>query len=350
MNVLILSAYNAFSHEQLNKGLVKYLPEIDFTLLTLPPRYFAWRSRGNSLSFAYESKEELKKGYDHIFATSLTDMTALRGLVPELAGVPLTVYFHENQFEYPDSRSDHDNLEAKIVSIYNALAADQVVFNTEYNLRTFLKGAGSLLKKMPDHVPAGLMEMVQKKSRVLSVPIESFASDNSKNNVPLILWNHRWEYDKGPEGFLRALKSLDSKGFDFRLNIIGQSFREVPDSFKEIKSEFSEKILKFGYIDSRLEYNAAVASSDIVISTSRHDFQGLSVIEASDAGCVPVLPDRLAYPYIFSSEYLYKSSDDKAEEAENCADLIINSVSKEPPDMSGFHWEKLKSEYLKLFQ
>ncbi|PLX67724.1 MAG: DUF3524 domain-containing protein [Denitrovibrio sp.] len=350
MKVLILSAYNAVSHSLLNKGLEKHLSEIDFTVLTLPARYFAWRARGNSLSFAYEFADELKRGYDHIFATSLTDITALRGLVPEIAQIPLTVYFHENQFEYPESRSEHTNIEAKIVSIYNALAADKVLFNTEYNMNSFLDGAGVFLRKMPDHVPCGLIKEMQSKSEVLSVPIEKMKKRSSANSVPVILWNHRWEYDKGPEGFLNVLDELSRRDFDFRLNILGQTFRQVPDSYKQIKDKFSEKILKSGYIEDRIVYNDIVAESDIIISTSLHDFQGLSVIEGADAGCIPVLPDRLAYPYLFSKDYLYASSKDSAVEASNCADKIINAAEQKAPDMSYFHWENLKDKYRELFK
>lgn len=211
MNVLILSAYNAVSHDMLNRGLKEHLPEISFTVLSLPPRFFAWRSRGNSLSFAYEFRKELTAGYDHIFATSVTDITALRGLVPEIAKIPLTVYFHENQFAYPESRSAHSNLEAKIVSVYNALAADRVVFNTGFNMKTFLNGAEKLLDKMPDHVPAGLTDMIEKKSDIISVPIKKMRRDTGKNAVPVILWNHRWEYDKGLIVFFVFLKSLKKK-------------------------------------------------------------------------------------------------------------------------------------------
>ena len=42
--------------------------------------------------------------------------------------------------------------------------------------------------------------------------------------TPLILWNHRWEYDKNPEEFLQALLRLDEQGLDFRLAILGKYF------------------------------------------------------------------------------------------------------------------------------
>jgi glycosyltransferase involved in cell wall biosynthesis len=350
LKILILSPYNAVSHNHLNRGLIKYLPEIDFTLLTLEPRYFAWRSRGNSLSFAYEKRAELEQSFDLIFATSITDITSLKGFVPSLANIPVIVYFHENQFAYPDSRSGFENVEAKIVSIYNALAADRVVFNTEYNMLSFMKGAESFLKKMPDHVPAGLVQMISQKSQVINVPIEKNTLTTAKTDPPAVLWNHRWEYDKAPDRFLQCLKILKNKGVSFSLNVIGQVFRDVPESFNVIREEFADVIVNFGYAADKTDYHRILSESRVVVSTSLHDFQGLAVMEAAEAGCVPVLPDRLAYPCIFDAEYLYGTCENTDTEAENCADMIVRHLtSGVAPDMSDFHWENLLLAYSQLF-
>ncbi|ADD68796.1 glycosyl transferase group 1 [Denitrovibrio acetiphilus DSM 12809] len=351
MKILILSAYNAVSHQHLNKGLIQNFSEVDFSLLTLPPRYFAWRSRGNSLSFAYENRDVLTAGYDLIFATSMTDMTALRGLVPEIANTPLIVYFHENQFDYPENRSSHNNIEAKLVSIYNALAADHVVFNTDYNRQTFLHGARKLLRKMPDHVPSGLTEIIKNKSRVLSVPINPLRKYQYRHDKPSILWNHRWEYDKAPERFYMALCKLREMTGDFRLNLAGQFFRDVPESFIAIKEEFKEHTDHCGYLETREEYENVMSESSVVVSTSLHDFQGLSVMEAADAGCTPVLPDRVSYPELFPAGCLYAASEDTDKEAENCAEKLYEALHKaQKCDMSPYYWGNMRDRYRQLFE
>ncbi|MFC6979090.1 tRNA-queuosine alpha-mannosyltransferase domain-containing protein [Microbulbifer taiwanensis] len=48
---MLLSAYDADSHKRWRRGLVAAIPEWQWTQLTLPPRYFSWRIRGNSLSW-----------------------------------------------------------------------------------------------------------------------------------------------------------------------------------------------------------------------------------------------------------------------------------------------------------
>ena len=57
-------------------------PKHDWTVLSLPARYFSWRIRGNSLSWAFGERERLQQPYDLIIATSMVDLTSLRGFVP----------------------------------------------------------------------------------------------------------------------------------------------------------------------------------------------------------------------------------------------------------------------------
>ena len=71
MNVLLLSAYDAPSHRYWREGLAGYFVDYCFTQLTLPPRYFSWRIRGNSLSWGWTREDVLTRDYDMLVATSL---------------------------------------------------------------------------------------------------------------------------------------------------------------------------------------------------------------------------------------------------------------------------------------
>ncbi len=79
--------------------------------------------------------------------------------------------------------------------------------------------------------------------------------------------------------------------------------------FDEARRRLARRTLHFGYAGSRGEYAKWLRRGDIAVSTSMHEFFGVSVLEAVRAGCRPLLPARLSYPEIFPAEYLYDDAD-----------------------------------------
>ncbi len=335
MKGLLISAYDADSHRSWHRSLTRELDQFSWTVLTLPPRHFAWRMRGNSLSLAFDQAEALQQPYDLMIATSMTDLAALRGLVPALAGTPAVLYFHENQFAYPPGHDDRNRLQIQLTSILSALAADLCVFNSDWNRRSFMAGACRLLDQMPDQVPADIGQKLAQSSAVIPVGLEAELFDRVRQTEAdesvSLLWNHRWEYDKGPDRLLLALRQLKQRGLSFRLNLLGQQFRNQPAEFNRILSEFEQSVAHAGFIVDRNDYMAIVAESDLVLSTSVHDFQGLSILESAAAGVRPVVPDRLAYPEWFSGDCRYRSSDDAEQDAAHLADHIEKWVQQGRP-------------------
>ncbi|WP_226664854.1 DUF3524 domain-containing protein [Microbulbifer aggregans] len=359
MKVLLLSAYDADSHKRWRRGLVAAIPQWQWTVLTLPPRYFSWRVRGNSLTWARgEARETLQQPWDLLVATSMTDLSALRGLVPELARVPTVVYFHENQFDYPRSDAALESIEPQLLNIYTALSGDMLLFNSEYNRSTLLEGAAELLQRFPDHVPKGICQEIASKSQVLPVPLEmaAFLPDARKPERPTFIWNHRWEYDKGPDILLAALRRFGREGIPFTLHMVGQQFRRQPSEFAHLKKLLSKlgALGAWGYRESLGEYRQLLAESHGVISTARHDFQGLAVLEAVAAGCEPLVPDSLAYPEWFGRGG-WRYSGDIESCASNlsaamirCARRVTSGEPAKVPDVTPMSWSHLGGEYLSL--
>ncbi|MDX1269694.1 MAG: DUF3524 domain-containing protein, partial [Oceanisphaera sp.] len=173
VKALLLSAYHAYSHAHWAAELTRELSGIQWTVMSLPPRYFRWRIRGNALSWVFSERERLSQDYDLLLATSMVDLVGLRGLLPKLASVPTVLYFHENQFAYPGSESqDFSAVELQMLTVYSALAADALVFNSAYNRDSFLQGTEDLLRKLPDHNPwQAVMQRLQDSSQVIPVPL-----------------------------------------------------------------------------------------------------------------------------------------------------------------------------------
>jgi glycosyltransferase involved in cell wall biosynthesis len=357
MRVLLLSPYDAHSHRRWRRGLVAAFPDWQWTVLTLPPRFFLWRVRGNSLSWAFAERETLEQTYDALVVTSMTDLSALRGMVPSLAKLPALVYCHENQFAYPDRR-EQSPVEPRMVNLYTLLAAERVVFNSAWNRDSFLQGAAGFLQQMPDAVPAGVIESIAEKSRVIPVPLEAHwfecQTQGLRQTEPFtIVWNHRWEYDKAPERLFAALLILQQAGLDFRVHVIGQQFRNQPPVFAEMQARLQEHIGQWGMVENDEDYQQLLQRSHVVLTTALHEFQGLAVLEAVASGCVPVVPDRLSYPEYFSRDCRYASfPDDAARESAAIAEHLkilcarYNSGAlPQPPALQDFSWSNLSAAY-----
>jgi len=322
---IVLEPWYGGSHRHLVDGLADRLPAagVALGLWTLPPRHWKWRMRGAAVELAGRWSREEPSGVDGIFTSSLLDAAALRGLLPRPARIlPLVVYFHENQLAYPvrvdDRRDDH----FAWTNLQSALAADRVLWNSEFNRDSFLEGVEDLLgrlPRLPDTRPAELIETLRARSRVLPVPFD--AAGLERQAAPLraaleraperpcrILWNHRWEHDKDPETFFDALVRLAEEGLPFEVSVLGEGFREHPPVFDRARERLTGlgvPLAAWGFQEDRAAYAAALACADVAVSTARHEFQGLAVLEAAACGAVPLVPDDLAYREIWPQALRY---------------------------------------------
>lgn len=368
MRILLLSAYDTLSHRYWRESLVKQFPQYQWTVLHLAPRYFNYRVRSNPLSWSSQHRKILEQPYELVIATSLVDTSTLRGLVPSLAQTPLWVYCHENQFAYPSSliqdsrRTLQHDLEVKMVFLYNCLCADWISFNSNWNRNTALQELSELLKAFPEKTDPQCMDSLEIKSDVLPVPL----NEKMNNQLPAgnpkkleagreiqVVWNHRWEYDKGPDFLLAFVKELSSRQIPVCLHVTGKQFRQQPEAFDVLQRYLeteNSSVRKgvFGFLDSRNEYMECLESSDIVLSTALHDFQGLSILEAVQCGCIPLLPDKLAYPEFFEEKFLYEWKDLPEDCARSAVDKLVCLQKKgdlQLPDLVRFDWSCLREAY-----
>jgi len=63
------------------------------------------------------------------------------------------------------------------------------------------------------------------------------------------------------------------------------------------------------------------------LSTSLHEFQGLSIMEATLCGAIPILPNRLCYPDFFPKQNLYETHKDYKKESLGAAKLITKAIN-----------------------
>ena len=318
LTIWLLSPYHTGSHKAWAEGY-KGHSRHDVQLFTLAGRFWKWRMQGAAVELAAQS-EKLCETHppDLILATDMTNLPAWLALVRRILP-PQTrtvLYMHENQLTYPWRPGEKPDLTYAMVNWLSQLCTDMVVFNTEFHRRSWFDELPNLLKHFPDYNHLEKIEEVEARSHVLPVGIDLQAERQRlvSSRQPLILWNQRWEYDKRPDRFFQLLYRLEETGHNFRLALAGENFRNVPGEFEEAKTRLAHRIEHWGFLPSRSDYLALLREADLVVSTADHEFFGISILEAVQAGVFPLLPNRLSYPELIPPDLhaacLYENEDD----------------------------------------
>lgn len=318
LRILALEPYYGGSHKAFLDGYAAHTRH-SLESLTMPARKWKWRMRGAALTM-HEQLCARRGAFDAVLASDYVDLAALAGMAPRvIEGIPRLAYFHENQLTYPLPSEDERDYQFGFTNITTCLAAYRVLFNSRYHLESFLTGVQQLLRRMPDYVPDWAPEAIRTRAEVVPVGVDLTAIDANRAHAtprtgPLtVVWNHRWEYDKGAQMFFEVMMELQDEGRDFALVVTGQRFRTAPPVFEEATRRLAPRMKNFGYVESRDEYCKLLFESDLVVSTAVQEFFGISVVEAVYAGCAPLLPHGLSYPELLPERYhaacLYEGRD-----------------------------------------
>ena len=270
----------------------------DITLVTHEARFWKWRMHGAHLTMAQEVAGALTEPPEVVLASSMMDVAGFLGAARATVGTaPIAVYFHESQFTYPLSPLDRPDLTYPMSNWSSAAVADLVLFNSEFHRATFFAEADRFLRQFPDRPHAALLGDVEKRSEVLPVGIDvsRFSSLRAPDEAPLLVWNQRWEHDKGPDELVALLEALIDAGVHFSAAVVGERFVSAPPAFDELPDLLGDRLVALGFLPDA-EYADLLSRADVVVSTAHQEFFGVAVVEAIAAGAFPVLPNRLVYP------------------------------------------------------
>jgi len=351
VEILLLEPFFTGAHRRWCEEL-KTHSKHKIDIFSMPGKHWKWRMHGAAVEFSSQVNESRKK-YDLIVVSDFLDLATFRSLYFD-SGVPVAIYFHENQINYPWSKNDNDVSLGRDnhygwINFTSALVADRCFFNSAYHLNSFINALPQFLGQFPDGNFIQAIESIQEKSEVLHLGLEMKRPkvEREHNKVPVILWNHRWEYDKNPEQFFLALQSVEDLEWD--LLVLGESFGEYPPVFKKLKDRFRDRILQWGYVESIERYSELLCSVDIVVSTAIQDFFGGSVVEAIYSGAYPLLPNRLAYPEHVPQENLYNSFDELTEKL-RVAIIEFNDLKSGANAVERYNWPNCIKRYDEAFE
>jgi glycosyltransferase involved in cell wall biosynthesis len=302
MRILALEPYYGGSHQAFLEGWSR-ASRHEWTLLSLPAYKWKWRMRHAAVTFAGQVRPLLAQDrqWNLLLCSDMLNLAEFLGLAPEsVRTLPSIIYFHENQATYPVQVESERDYQFALTNMTSALAAGAVWFNSTFHKDSFLQALEALLRRMPDYPPLDAIARIAEKSIVFPPGVDPMPARGARRPGPLrILWAARWEHDKNPQEFFAALQILKERAIPFRLSVIGEQFRDAPAVFAEAGASLADHIERWGYQPDRSSYEAALAEADVFVSTTRHEFFGLSAVEATLAGAYPLVPKRLAYPEIF---------------------------------------------------
>jgi glycosyltransferase involved in cell wall biosynthesis len=325
LEITLIEPFFTGSHKTWAHGL-RAKSRHNIKILSLPGINWRWRMRGGSITLAQAYLAE-KQQPDLLLASDMLDLATFLGLTREKThDLPSAIYFHENQLVYP-SQAHHETKpghtsQYELLNFTSALAADAVFFNSDFNRLSFLEALPQFLQGYPDYQGLDRVSEIAEKSSTLHLGLDLSAMDAQRPTTPkpltrpLILWNHRWEYDKNPTSFFHALGILADEGLDFSVAVLGENLRDDPKEFNAAQAKLGERILQFGYTETAEEYARWLWEADLLPVTSRHDFFGASVAEAVYCNTKPLLPRRMAYPELLpddAEDLFYESFEDLVE-------------------------------------
>lgn len=357
MNVLLVDPFYGGSHKQWAEGWKSHSRH-SIHVVGLPGKNWRWRLIGSAPIIAQRMQEVPLP--DVIVYSSMANVTAIRGLLPvEWQAVPSALYMHENQLVYPKSISRGEKPKrdsaVEVIQIYSALAVDRIWFNSYFHKSSFLSAISDFLDRFPDYHWAEQAQAIDQKSGVLYVGIQAPEEKNRQErpkepSSPIILWNHRWDFDKDPVAFFKLLIRLADRGVPFQLVALGKHQGAHELGFLErAKNRLQSHILHWGFVEDKRLYFQLLDMADVLPVTSRQDFFGISTVEAIARNTFPLLPQRLAFPEHIPEdlqvEHLYTGMRDLEEKLTT----YLNAPRLISPELkahiSRYYWPNIVANY-----
>ena len=228
----------------------------------VPGRHWKWRMHASALTLVDRMMQDIGSNWvpDAFLVTDMMDVGQFRAALPaRLRHIPVVVYFHENQLTFPNHPErppkDWDRHYA-FLNLTSALLADAVWFNSNITELCSSSNPG-IFEGLPAPRPYDAQERIE--AALLWFPsafLTSFSTGRSVldlgDGAPVVVWNHRWEYDKGPEAFPR---SIEANGVEPNsVGGHGRAIRGRPEAFARMREAFHEDIVQWGMVESREDY------------------------------------------------------------------------------------------------
>jgi glycosyltransferase involved in cell wall biosynthesis len=186
---------------------------------------------------------------DVVVASDMVDLAALLGFCrDELCGVPAVIYMHEPAT--PNGMGGSRDRHLGWTNWRSMLAATEVWFNSVWQRDSMLLALEELLAAGPaEDDQTTLLERAQRSWRVRPVGCdlgELLANERGVGGgaePPLLLWNHRWDHDKGLDVAVGSLRKLADEGKLFRLAVVGTDDHHDPKRADRMLKPLGDRVV-----------------------------------------------------------------------------------------------------------
>lgn len=308
MRILLVEPWLTGSHQAWAEGFAARSGH-EVHVVAHDGAYWRWRLRGGAVTLAERAEAVVAEHGrpDVVLASSMLDVPAFCGHARAWMGsTPVALYLHESQAARSALTGEALDDDIAYRNWASMVAADHVFVNSDFHRTALFDALPDLLERPPDHRHVHLIEAVRARCTILPVGVDvgavRAAGDRRDDGDPIVLWSHRWDHDKAPELFFRALRRLDHEGLPFRVALAGANVRADPREFVEAEERFGPRLVHAGHLP-RDGYVDLLGRSAVVVSTAVHEFFGVAMVEAMAAGAVPLLPRSLSYPEVVPPTY-----------------------------------------------
>ena len=309
-HILLLDPFHGGSHAAWSQGVREGLTRLGHRveLHTLPANHWKWRMQGAAAIWAHRLQNAPRP--DVLLTTDMCDLAQLKGLLPATwHDVKCVVMFHENQLTFPWSPTDQDpnlgrDLAYSYINVSSALAADQVWFNSAHHRDVFLEAIDLWMSKMPKPRLPQPAARIAARSHVVRLGLDFEGWDALKPNaatnwtdceVPVLLWNQRWSWDKGTDAWMNLVHGILEQGIPAKFVVLGESKGRLPDGWEAMRDKMGTRCLQWGYADSKSDYVQWLWRSTAAPLAPKQEYFGLAMVEAMRCEVMPWVPESHAY-------------------------------------------------------
>jgi len=298
MDILALEPFFGGVRRAMLEALVRYSRH-RWTVLKLPPRRIERRLSAAANWFSEQLSRHWVGRLDLLFTSEAMNLASLMQLMPNLAGYPKVVYFHDNQLPDLSLRRDLGSNPIDLVNLNTCQTATEIWFNSSYHRQMFLIMARAMVDKLPELSNHDPISGIRRKIRLFPPPVDLSQLHEMQQSGDLPAREPRSIFVETRDANMPllngALERLRELKIPVQLTTVGPVDKLDPLANRTTISEYDE----LGQI-------RAMFASSLIVSVKTGAASDYQVVRALTAGCRPILPDAGVYPELVPSS-LHKS-------------------------------------------